>query len=908
MKEQIEKEGLKKIHLDFGQVLQSFSEVLQGQGEHELADIVLELTKVDSYKELSLSELNTEKMIQAMSMVFQLMNLIEENASVQFRRNMEKHAGPQSIRGSWKETFEKLKVLGLHEDQILESLSHIEVKPVLTAHPTEAKRRSVLNLHREVYLLLAKKENQVWSPSEREQIERSLKALLESWWCTREILPEKPVLAMERNHVLHYFSKVFPKALMLNDQKLKKSWQEAGFDLNKLSDYKQFPKLKLGSWVGGDRDGHPLVQAEDTRATLMQLRHAALTLHYHAIENLAKNASFSDRQNPVPEKLTHAIEQSALELGSIAKAALARNPGEPWRQFINLMLIKLDNTQSQKPEDWKQGRYYKNATELQNDVQLLHDTLLEVGLKRFVEEVIFPIQRQIDCFGFHLATLDIRQNSAFHDQAMEQMLSAAGIQELAFSQLSEEKRLDFLNAEFKINRPFTNGKTPIGPEADKVLECYQAVAQHMQHYGAEGIGSFIISMTRQLSDILVVHLFLREVGMQQLPLQVVPLFETIDDLQNAPHYLDAYLSHPVAQHRIQAGMKVQEVMLGYSDSNKDGGIIASRWNVYRAMQNLTQVADKHQVKLCFFHGIGGTISRGGGKYHRFLDGMPQYALSGKIKLTVQGETIAQQFANLLNAQYNLEMIMAGTTLQTNLSLHKREKRNYPFSALEHLAEISRKKYQELLKEEGFIEFYGQATPIDVLERSRIGSRPARRTGQRTLADLRAIPWVFSWNQSRFNLTAWYGVGSAIQSLRNNYPEEYDELKSQADTWPFLRYILIHIETNLLNADKERMLEYAHLVQDEKLRERILGFIQGEYALAKEQIAELMGSDAESRRYSLMDNINRRRNPLSKLHRLHLHYLKNWRKLSEDEKEKQPELLERLLMITTALSAGFKSTG
>jgi len=393
-----------------------------------------------------------------------------------------------------------------------------------------------------------------------------------------------------------------------------------------------------------------------------------------------------------------------------------------------------------------------------------------------------------------------------------------------------------------------------------------------------------------------------------MPFQIVPLFETINDLQHSHEILDAFLSHPMTRVKLTEGRQIQEVMLGYSDSNKDGGILASRWNIYRAEQNLTSVAERHGIRLRFFHGIGGTISRGGGKYHRFLDGMPQFALTGQMKLTVQGETIAQQFANLLNATYNLEMLLSGTTLQTTYSTHFRDKRYYPFDTLRILAELSIRKYQDLINRPGFIEFYSQATPIDLLERSRIGSRPARRTGKRSLADLRAIPWVFSWTQSRFNLTAWYGAGFALAEIRKSYPQQYSELQQFANKWPFLRYTLIHIETNLLNADKQLMKQYANLVKDDVLRSDFMNLIMDEFTQAREQLMELLGEEAVNRRHSLLDNIHRRRRALIKLHQMHINYLNQWRQLTDEQKDANPDLLDRLLMITTALSGGLKSTG
>jgi len=336
--------------------------------------------------------------------------------------------------------------------------------------------------------------------------------------------------------------------------------------------------------------------------------------------------------------------------------------------------------------------------------------------------------------------------------------------------------------------------------------------------------------------------------------------------------------------------------------------VASRWNIHQAEQALSRVGRKHKLKLRFFHGIGGTISRGGGKYHRFLDGMPSGTVSGDLKLTVQGETIAQQFANLVNATYNLEMLLSGTALQTSYSLYPFTGTDLPFEALDVLARYSLNYYQELIRHPRFIEYYSECTPIDVVEQSKIGSRPARRTGQRTLNDLRAIPWVFSWNQSRYNLTGWYGVGYGLQQLQEKNPELYEQLKSQAQQWPFLKYALIQIETNLLNADTDIMKDYAALVTDKELREELLERILGEHALSMDQIALLLGPNTASRRENLLENIGRRKNPLITLHKMQLSKLAEWRKLRNEKPEQAEKLLNQLLVITTAISGGVKNTG
>jgi phosphoenolpyruvate carboxylase len=739
-----------------------------------------------------------------------------------------------------------------------------------------------------------------------EVINETIRALLERWWRSGEVYLEKPDVTSERSSVLYYFSRVFPEVLRLSDERLKHTWKSLGFNKKSLSHPDSYPKLSFGSWVGGDRDGHPYVTADVTRETLLEHRRVALELLESQLEMLVSQMSFSDYRNPVPDRLIGRVYEMAASLGKSGHKALTKSAFEPWGQYVNLILAKLSDTKKERSRE--DGSSYESASQLQDDLQFLRDTLLEIGAGRIVDTFLFPIERQVKCFGFHLAKLDIRQNSAFHDKALDQMLNFASSPESNYSAWDEEKKVAFLTKELTSNRPFVVSGVSVGHEADQVLSCFRVVKEHIEKYGSEGLGSLIVSMTRGLSDLLIVHLFMREVGLPKDILQVVPLFETIDDLNNSPEILDRYLSHPAVVVKEGYDKPLQEVMLGYSDSNKDGGIVASRWNIYRAEKELTEVANKHSIDLRFFHGIGGTISRGGGKYHRFLDSMPLGSFSGEIKLTVQGEAIAQQFANLMNASYNMEMLLSGAALQTSFKENSSNESVYPVEALALLAKLSLEYYQKLIQHPEFIKFYSQATPIDVVEQSKIGSRPARRTGKRSLADLRAIPWVFSWKQSRYNLTAWYGVGYGLKTMQIEHPQMYNQLQAFSQKWPFLRYTLIHIETNLLNADASLMSSYASLVEDESLRKEFIDRILVEYAESITQVATLLGDQTENRRGSLLENINRRKRPLLSLHKMQLAKLKEWREIKDSDPVKAETLLNKLLVITTAISGGVKNTG
>ncbi len=903
MNQEIEKKGLEKTKNDLDFLLNCYREMLLEVPEPEIATLI---HASEDNLTLDSQHIPKDKLIQALSIYFQLTNLVEENAATQFRRGLEDQYGMDAIRGSWAETFRLWKQQGLEEDEMAALLPQLDIMPVLTAHPTEAKRVSVLELHRELYLLLVKNENSIWSKAEKNAIRTSIKAILERWWRTGELYLEKPDISAERDNVLYYFSQVFPIALQQSDIRLKNIWIAMGFDADKLSQPEQYPRLHFGSWVGGDRDGHPFVTAEVTKDTLELHRGVALNLIHQQLEALAAKMTISDNLISVPASLQTAIQAKTEALGDAGKKAIERNPMESWRQYINLLILQLENTQAHRTSEL----HYASPQELQADLMLLRESLIEIGANRVAEDVLFHTERQVQCFGFHLAKLDIRQNSAYHEKAISQVLSTAGLEQADYLHWEEEKRVQFLSDELKSKRPFLAQGTPCGPEADQVLAYYRVLRAHVDAFGTEGIGSLIVSMTRGLSDLLVVYVFLREVGLLEHALQIVPLFETIDDLKNGAQILDKFLAHPATQKRFEdtALENFQEVMLGYSDSNKDGGILASRWNIYKAEKKLSEIGRKHGVKLCFFHGIGGTISRGGGKYHRFLESMPYNTMSGHIKLTVQGETIAHQFANLMNATYNLEMLLSGTARQAMRAKFQEAEDSFPTEIIEQLAEYSLEHFQSLIQHSDFIHFYSEATPIDILEQSNIGSRPARRTGTRSLADLRAIPWVFSWNQSRFGLTGWFGLGTALKKLQTQSPEAYEQLQNTADHWPFLRYVLIHVETNLLIANPATMEAYAALVQDANLRDELLTKIQADYREGLEQISTLFGQSAEVRRVSQLENLRTREQKLQILHQIQMEYLKAWRGLENPDSEVSAQLLASILATINSISAGLRNTG
>jgi phosphoenolpyruvate carboxylase len=867
---------------------------------------VVELIKNNRFSETTNGKLPSDKIIQSLSIYFQLMTLVEENAATQYRRKMENHEEIYTIRGSWAEAFKLWKDLGIKEDEMLQSIADTTVIPVLTAHPTEAKRVTVIEIHRELYLLLVKRENTSLSKLEQNEIKENIINLLERWWRTGEIHLEKPRIEDERANIIYYFARVFPAVLENSDKQLKGSWIEAGLSPAKVKNPAIFPKINFGNWVGGDRDGHPLVTPSITQETLELLRDNALLLIKKHLVNTAVKFSVTAITNPVPYMLLEAIEKKSKVLGQKGAEAVKRNPYEPYRQYINLLIVKLDNTISKNFAD--SNFYYKSSKDLQEDLKFFRDILMENGMKGLAEDLLFSLERIVSCFGFHLAKLDIRQNSAFHDRAISQILKSIGEEDYDFANWKEEKRVAYLNELLENHAPITDITVHYGSEADNVLDCYRVIRHHINQYGSEGIGSFIISMTRNLSDLLAVYFFMKETQLLNTSLKVVPLLETIEDLHNGPIILDKFLQHPATKSRASKIGHQQEVMLGYSDSNKDGGTVASKWSLYKAERELSKIAAKNNYNVYFFHGAGGTISRGGGKYHRFLESMPLNTVNGTIKITVQGETIAQLFGNPLTATYNLNTLASGVAKQTILAKQNVDTNELPIEIMDYLSQKSFEHYRDLVESPGFINFFSKATCIDVLERSKIGSRPSRRTGTRSLDDLRAIPWVFSWNLSRFTITGWYGLGNALKSLKSEKPKDFQNLKTSLNNWPFLKFLMIQTETNLILSNRKMMELYASLDENTAERAVFMSKILTDYDNCFSLIEELFEKPASIRRKGQYDTMLWRDEKLQVLHHLHIQYLRQWRAIEDENSTEKEKILTKLLSIINSLSSGLKNTG
>jgi len=874
--------GFHQLDNDLAFLMECFSEVLEGM---KLSDLAVWLPWTGKTLPAGIAPAQVGLVY---SIAFQLLNLVEEDVASAVRDEREDAEGLAAEQGCWGAQLARLREAGIPEPAVLKGLAATRVEPVLTAHPTEAKRLSVLEQHRTLARLLAEWKRGAATPSQRNAVRNNIKAVLERLWRTGEILLEKPTLADERRNVLHYMADVFPEVLPKLDERLRYAWECAGFKSELPNE--RLPQIRFGTWVGGDRDGHPGVTAKVTEETLAELRGAAVKLMQRKLRELAEKMSFSAWMLPPP-----------------GDWEIAFGVQEPWKENVLSLERRLG-----------EGAF-RFSHELADELKELQSALVEAGASRLAVSDVQPVLRMLDTFGFHLAKLDIRQNSQFHESALNQLLQAAGIGD-GVKRWDASMRLKFMLDELRSPRPFLHSSASAGPEADAVLACYRVLATHIDACDTDGIGSLIVSMTRSLEDLLTVYLLAREAGLTRaLPtglvclLPVVPLFETVDDLESAPGILRTFLDHPVTRRSVEFQRKrgsrvVQQVMVGYSDSNKDGGILASQWALQKAQLALASAGQDAGVDIAFFHGRGGTVSRGAGPTHRFLDALPPGTLCGNIRLTEQGETIAQKFGHPQTAAYNLELLLAGVTATT--TVHQAGGAHDPALAaiLERLAESSRVAYRRLLDAEHFIPFYREATPIDALEHSRIGSRPSRRTGQATLADLRAIPWVFSWNQSRFYVPGWFGAGSGLAELAKTAPEDFEKLRNGVKGWPFLHYVLTNVESSIASTDLDTMKAYADMVTDPEVRAALWTIIEEEWTLTQAMLEKLRGRPMQSRRPRMLKTLALRADALEVLHVQQRDILRRWREVCKTDKTAGDNMLPELLLSINAIASGLRTTG
>jgi phosphoenolpyruvate carboxylase len=842
---------------------------------------------------------------------FSLLANLAEDLHHERRRRFHRIEGSPPQKGSLAATFELLDAEHLDADVVARELAGALVSPVVTAHPTEVRRRTITRVTRQITELIRRRDRsapgEADDPAWSAELERAVLTL----WQTALLRLSRLRLADEIDEALRYYElslfEVVPAINAELRRALRERWPSAGLDR---------PLLLPGSWIGGDRDGNPFVTAEAVR--LASTRQAETALGHHLAELLALHdeLSMSDRLiTPTPE------------LAQLAEASGDDSPfraDEPYRRALYGVHARLAAT-AQRVLGSVPGQAahavlepYATPDELLADLATIDASLRTHGAGALADDRLARLREAVEVFGFHLAGLDVRQNSAVHEEVLAELLAWAGVCP-DYAALDEEQRVELLVGELRMRRPLVRPDAGLSDLARGELDVLFAAADQVRALGPEAIPNYVISMCESVSDVLEVAVLLKEVGLLDpdrdggpvCSVGISPLFETIGDLQHAAETMTAVLGQPLYRALLANRGDVQEVMLGYSDSNKDGGYLAANWALYRAELALVEVARREGIRLRLFHGRGGTVGRGGGPSYDAIRAQPPGAVAGALRITEQGEVIAAKYAEPDRARRNLEAMVAATLEASLLDVEGLGDDAEPaYALLDDLAARAQQAYRALVHETpGFVEWFRAATPIRELAELNIGSRPPSRKAGDSIADLRAIPWVFSWSQARIMLPGWYGTGSALESWVGGSGERLARLQELHRRWPFFRSILSNMGMVLAKTDLDLAARYAELVPDEQLRHRVFDQLTAEHERSCRMLLAVTGDDRLlADNPSLARSIRNRFPYLEPLHHLQVEMLRR-RRGHEGQGGDDDELVRRNIQLTiNGIATALRNSG
>jgi phosphoenolpyruvate carboxylase len=849
--------------------------------------------------------------LQAQGMWFQLLSIAEQNAAMRRRREAENERGYQAVRGTFAHVMADAANAGVTAEQIRAILKGLRIRPVITAHPTEAKRVTVLERHRRIYRGLMELESPRWTRRERADLTQRLRNEIELLWLTGELRLEKPTVAQEVAWGLHFFNETLfesvPALLEKLESALRKSYPGERFEIT--------PFFQFGAWIGGDRDGNPLVTNEVTQQTLQANRAASLSRYRARIAELVHSLSIAESVVSAPAVLRDALDKALRHSGD-ASAIAARNRGEPFRQYLVCILRKLEATVAGPATGPAKEGSYRDAAELTADLRLLEEALSACNAPELATSLVRPVRREVETFRFSTVRLDVRENTTRTTQTLQALWRATGGAGEPPAADSPQWKAWLLD---ELSRPRERARELSGltPEAAETLGIFPLIKDTRAEIDREAFGTFILSMTRSAADVLGIYLLAKEGGLfadtaavETCTLPVVPLFETIDDLRAAPAIMRELLSIPMVKRSIRAQGGVQDVMIGYSDSNKDGGFLASNWELYKAQVKLTKLGKELNVPLSFFHGRGGSASRGGVPTGRAIAAQPAGSIHGQFRITEQGEVVSFKYANRGTAGYQIELL-ASSVVEHSLK-SEREQALIPVAefddAMEALSETSRAAYSQLIQRSDLVNYLQEASPLEELALLNIGSRPARRFGAKTLADLRAIPWVFAWSQNRHLMPGWYGVGSGIAAFLAVRKEQgLALLRRMFRDSRLFRLIVDEAEKTLLQVDLGIAREYAGLVGDATVRDGIFRLLEQECRLTSEMLLKVSGGREIAERFpQLRSRLARKLPSIAHANRHQVELLRRYR-TAQDENKKESYRAPLLLSIN-CIAGGFGTTG
>ncbi|MET8871769.1 phosphoenolpyruvate carboxylase [Nocardia sp. NPDC004604] len=866
-------------------------------------------------------------LIRAFSYFVLLANLAEDIQRDR-RRAAHEAAGEPPQESSLAATYRKLDAAALDGAEVADLLTDALVSPVITAHPTETRRRTVFDVQTRITELMRLRQRFSETERERADFELRIRRQVLALWRTALIRLQRLRIQDEIAVGLRYYEiTLFDVIPAINAEvrtALRSRWP--GVELLPR------PMLRPGSWIGGDRDGNPYVTADVVRTAAQQAAAVAFGRYLHELVELEKSLALSARLVPVtpevaalaeigyPNPAAYADEpyRRALHgiwsrLAATAERALGAVPGRPGEQGARSQAVDGAVPDTALPVGVA-AQPYSSPQAVLDDLDAIDASMRASGDDLLADDRLAALRYAIETFGFHLQGLDMRQNSEVHEQVVAELLAWAGVHP-DYASLSEPERVELLAAELRTRRPLLGPHARLSELAAKELDIVRAARDVVDTFGTEAVPNYIISMCTSVSDMLEAALLLKEGGLldpgepdgpPSCSVNIVPLFETIEDLGAGADTLAAALDVPVYRELVSAKGMRQEVMLGYSDSNKDGGYLAANWALYRAELDLIEVARKTGIRLRLFHGRGGTVGRGGGRSYDAILAQPAGAVQGSLRLTEQGEVIAAKYAEPRAAHRNLESLIAGTLESTLLDVEGLGPDAEPsYELMDDLAARARAAYARLVHETpGFVEYFRQSTPVAEVGDLNIGSRPASRKPTNSVYDLRAIPWVMSWSQARVMLPGWYGTGAALEEWVGGDPQRLATLSDLYQRWPFFRTVLSNLAQVMAKSDLDIAARYAELVDDVALREHIFGMIRDEHARTIRMHAAITGNDhLLADNPSLAESIHNRFPYLEPLNQMQVELLRRLRAGDDSELVKRGILLTMNGLATALRNSG-----
>ncbi len=858
-----------------------------------------------------MSTSDTVRIVRAFSYFSHLANIAEDQNHIRQNRSRTL-AGQLPEASTVAGALSRARKAGIGADQLRRFFDEALVSPVLTAHPTEVRRKSTIDREMEIADLLDRSERTKMTADERRDSEEQLRRAVLTLWQTNLLRRTKLTVLDEVANGLSFYDYTFLRELprlhcaledrLQTEEMANRDVAETTKPHDELASF-----LRIGSWIGGDRDGNPFVTADVLRDTVRMQSTRILRFYLDELHQLGAELSLAAQLVDVSEEMQ--------ALAQLSPDASPHRRGEPYRLAISgiyarlaATVLKLDGIVSDRRPVGKAAAY-DGVADFRADLDVIHRSLLANNAGVIARGRLRQLRRAVDCFGFYLATLDIRQNSAVHERTLIELFDAAE-PEVGYRDLNEDERIALLARELAMVRPLVSPFVSYGEETRGELALLRAVADTQALLGEKAISQCIVSMTEGVSDLLEIAVLLKESGVIDPSglsrINVVPLFETIRDLQHCAGIMDRLLSLPAYRRLVDSRGGVQEVMLGYSDSNKDGGFVTSGWELYKAEISLIEVFKRHGVRLRLFHGRGGSVGRGGGPSYDAIIAQPGGAVNGQIRITEQGEIISSKYSNAEVGRRNLEILVAATLEASLIQPQQAAPREDYLVAMEELSSLAFAAYRNLVYEtEGFTDYFWESTVISEISGLNIGSRPASRKQTRRIEDLRAIPWVFSWAQCRLMLPGWFGFGTAVETWIKQHPDKGIELLQELyREWPFFRTLLSNMDMVLSKSSIAIASRYAELVTDTKLRDTIFQRIRAEWQTSIRLLLQIMEQDRLLQGNPLLERSIRNRFPyLDPLNHTQVELLKAHRAESADE-----QVLRGVQITINGISAGLRNSG